>query len=70
MTAIGTTDWAYWDLIWGSGDPAASGVATNDMNGGFGIGSISNLGAGTELRGTSAFLAGVFMLGLFLFRSR
>lgn len=51
LTEIGTADWAYWDT---NANPAASGAATNDMNGGFGIGSISNFGTGTSLRGTSA----------------
>lgn len=50
LTDMGTTDWAYWDT---SDNPASNGSATNDMNGGFGIGSISNFGTGSELRGTN-----------------
>ena len=51
LTEIGTTDWAYWDT---NATTGVSGAATNDMNGGFGIGSISNVGTGTELRGTAS----------------
>tara|TARA_R100000027_G_scaffold2734_6_gene2678 strand:- start:187 stop:948 length:762 start_codon:yes stop_codon:yes gene_type:complete len=51
LTDLGTTDWAYWDT---SANPAASGAATNDMDGGFGIGSISLVGTGSALRGTAS----------------
>ncbi|HBR93934.1 MAG TPA: hypothetical protein DEA90_07190 [Opitutae bacterium] len=49
LTATGNVDWAYWNT---SANPA-SGVATNDMNGGAGIGSIVAYGTGTTVRGTS-----------------
>ncbi|MBC2602786.1 PEP-CTERM sorting domain-containing protein [Puniceicoccus vermicola] len=54
LTEIGTTDWAYWDSAVTT-SPGVSGTATNEMDGGFGIGSISVSGIGSYLRGTSGF---------------
>lgn len=50
LTSIGDVDWAYWN----SSASPASGTASNDMSGGFGIGTISGTGGETAVRGTSS----------------
>ncbi len=49
LTSIGDVDWAYWN----SSAPA-TGAASNDMSGGFGIGTISGTGGETAVRSTTS----------------
>jgi hypothetical protein len=55
LTALGNVDWAYWNTA----DNPAAAAATNDMDGGAGIGVISASG-GSGIRGAGSTTTGDF----------